>query len=105
MRSIVPLVILGLCYCTALVLSDTPEELAAEKDETTCYDNEDDPYIQFASKTAYRVNQNKDSGEIKPKGLSSFWSLYSISFFYMQYFCGSIRLCGQAILDIVPTWN
>lgn len=84
MGRILPLVILVLCYCTALVVSDSIEELSAEKDETTCYDDEDNPYIQFASKTAYRVNQNKDSDEIKPKGVSSFWSLYSISIFVKQ---------------------
>ena len=36
-----------------------------------CYDDDDDPYIYFATKTAYRWNRNKNDDEIKHDGIFS----------------------------------
>ena len=33
------------------------------------YDDTEKPYIHFATKTAYRFNQNKDDDEIKHEGI------------------------------------
>lgn len=42
-----------------------------------CYDDIDDPYVYFATKTAYRWNRNNDDDEIKHKGCQAqqFWIL------------------------------
>lgn len=42
-----------------------------------CYDDIDDPYVYFATKTAYRWNRNKDDAEIKHAGCEAqlFWFL------------------------------
>lgn len=53
--------------CVTLGLSDV--NLIRNTEPTLCYDKIDKPYIQFATKTGYRVNQNKDDDEIKVKGI------------------------------------
>ena len=60
-----------ICFYAIFVLSEAKiAEESLEKNDKSCYDLNDDPYIQFASKTAYRFNQNKGRDEIKPEGMS-----------------------------------
>ena len=54
--------------CYVHVLSDVNFNRKPPKPSTLCYDQIDDPYVQFATKTGYRVNQNKDEDEIQYKG-------------------------------------
>ena len=65
MKSAVSLAIVTI-YCFVHVLSN--ENVERKQPITLCYDQIDDPYIQFATKTGYRVNQNQEKNEIKIKG-------------------------------------
>jgi len=49
----------------------------SSKSPYQCYDDIDDPYVYFATKTAYRWNRNKDDDEISHKGCQAqlFWLL------------------------------
>lgn len=53
-------------YYIALVLCD-PDRVrkSSEKIVKSCYNQIDDPYILFSSKTAYRVNQNRDISNLE----------------------------------------
>jgi hypothetical protein len=63
MKSVVSLTIVFI-YCIVHVLCDGNRKPPS----THCYDQINDPYIQFAKKTGYRVNQNKEDEEIKIQG-------------------------------------
>jgi hypothetical protein len=65
MKSAVSLAIVTI-YCFVHVLSK--ENVERKQPITLCYDQIGDPYIEFATKSGYRVNQNKDDDEIKIKG-------------------------------------
>lgn len=54
-------VLLVLTVCLVFLVSS---EKNSKRIYTSCYDQQDNPYLLFSSKTAYRVNQNKDRTEI-----------------------------------------
>lgn len=50
-----------------------------------CYDDIDDPYVYFATKTAYRWNRNKDDDEIRHEGMNlQDFIVFSFLFFVCQ---------------------
>ena len=53
------------------------------------YDDTEKPYIYFATKTAYRFNQNKDDDEIKHEGI---WLSNVYSFIQKTYKCSACLL-------------
>ena len=51
-------------YCATVISAIT-----SAPSVTSCHDQDVNPYIHFATKTAYRVNQNKDESKIQFDGI------------------------------------
>lgn len=54
-----------LTYCVVLGVSHVSTEESSKKFVKSCYNDVVSPYIKFSSKTAYRVNQNKNTDNLE----------------------------------------